>query len=291
MFACLVVPTVMMLPMIHEKTYQSAGILDTTRVTVAEYARTQPEVVLHYLRLCFVPTGLNIDYAWPVAPAWNVPATLGIGLLAFATVAATRFSPALGFLGGWWFVILAPTSSVAPIVDLAFEHRTYLPSIAPIALAVGCVYVVVGRGGARCGCEPETTASVRGALLAVAVAALTTLTLLRNYDYRSEEALWGDVARKAPHNPRAHYNHGVYLQIAGSTEEIDAAIVEYHETLRLDPKYADAYLNLGNLAAWRKQWPDAGRYYAKLLELRPGDAAAQTGLDEARKNQAGESPP
>jgi tetratricopeptide (TPR) repeat protein len=124
----------------------------------------------------------------------------------------------------------------------------------------------------------------------VVVALLTTMTLLRNDDYRSEAALWGDVAAKAPHNPRAHYNHGVYLQIAGSTEEVDAAIAEYHETLRLDPHYADAYLNLGNLAAWRKQWSDAERYYAKLLELRPGDAAAQKGLDDARRQQAAETP-
>lgn len=286
MFSCLLAPAVMMLPMIDDRTYQNAGILDTERVAVAEYARTQPEIVLHYLRLCFVPVGLNIDYAWKIAEQWNIPATLGIGLLLTATLVALFRRPALGFLGGWWFVILAPTSSIAPIIDLAFEHRTYLPLIAPIALVVCLVHVAVGRLVARFGAEPETAATCRASLLVVAVALLTMLTLLRNDDYRSEAALWGDVAQKAPHNPRAHYNHGVYLQIAGSEAEIDAAIAEYHETLRLDPRYADAYLNLGNLAAWRKQWPDAERYYARLLELRPGDATAQNGLEQARKESA-----
>ena len=42
--------------------------------------------------------------------------------------------PALGFLGGAFFLILAPTPSVVPIVDLAFEHRMYLP-LAAVAVA------------------------------------------------------------------------------------------------------------------------------------------------------------
>jgi hypothetical protein len=48
----------------------------------------------------------------------------------------------VGFLLGSFFIILAPTSSFAPIIDLSFEHRMYLP-LAPLAV----LGVLGGRAG------------------------------------------------------------------------------------------------------------------------------------------------
>ena len=48
----------------------------------------------------------------------------------------------LGFLGAWFFLILAPTSSVLPMsVEVAAERRMYLPLAAVVVLAV------TGAGG------------------------------------------------------------------------------------------------------------------------------------------------
>ena len=45
----------------------------------------------------------------------------------------------LGLFGRLFFLILAPTSSIVPVLDAAFEHRMYLPSAAVIVAAViGC---------------------------------------------------------------------------------------------------------------------------------------------------------
>ena len=117
-------------------------------------------------------------------------------------------------------------------------------------------------------------------LLLMATALLTTLTLLRNYDYRSELALWRDVAEKAPHNPRGQYNYGVYLQLA-DPPQYDDAIRQYRRTLELDRNYADAHLNLGSLAAFRKEWPQAKQHYERLRELQPTNAAALYGIAQA----------
>jgi protein O-mannosyl-transferase len=230
-----------------------------------------------------VPWPLNIDYAWRVQNDWRrvvPPATL-IGGLAALTLVAIWLRPALGFLGGWWFVILTPTSSFAPIIDLAFEHRTYLPLIAPVALLVTLAYVIIGRCVERAGGDSETAGACRAALLTIVVAALTTLTIVRNHDYRSELALWRDVAKKVPHNQRGHYNYGVYLQTAGSPAEIDEAIHEYRETLKLDPNYADAYLNLANLAAYRREWSAARDHYEKYLALQPDNVQTLLAFAEA----------
>lgn len=276
--------------------YPSAGILDTSRMTAWMYARTQPEIVFHYLRLAVVPYGLNIDYAWqPTPDDWRLygPWMAAIGVLLLLTLWAVWKNPPLGYVGGWWFVVLAPTSSVAPIIDMAFEHRTYLSLIAVVVLEVIVGFESIGWLVRRIGGEAATVSVSRWSICIVSVAALTALTLHRNHDYRSELAMWRDVRFKVPHNPRGHYNYGVYLQTAGSPPEVEEAIREYHETLKLDPHYADAYLNLGALANWKQQYAEGEANYRNFLRYRPDDLSGLTGLAEAlvRLNRTQEAQP
>ena len=263
--------------------YASAGILDSGRVTPMEYALTQPGVIARYIRLALLPYGLNIDYAWPKAATWPLPDASGaitwlpsdvhwpavtrgfavVGGLVMLTFLAMFRAPALGFLGGAFFLILAPTSSVAPIIDYCFEHRMYLPLAPLLALVVVGVWQGWRAMAARRPFSPAIVSAVAEATAWLAVATLIALTLMRNYDYRSATALWGDAARKAPQNPRAQYNYGVYLQIDG---EIDHAIEQYHRCVALDPNYTDAYLNLGRLAVHRGKAEEAEQYFLDLLE-------------------------
>ena len=263
--------------------YASAGILDSGRVTPLEYALTQPAVIARYIRLALLPYGLNIDYAWPKAATWPLPDASGaiawlpsgvhwpvvirgfavVGGLVMLTLVAMFRTPALGFLGGAFFLILAPTSSVAPIIDYCFEHRMYLPLAPLLALVVVGIWQGWRSVAARRQFSPAIVSAVAEATAWLAVATLIALTLVRNYDYRSATALWGDAARKAPQNPRAQYNYGVYLQIDG---EIDQAIEQYHRCVALDPNYTDAYLNLGRLAMHRGKAEEAEQYFLDLLE-------------------------
>src|SRR5262249_45975906 len=97
----------------------------------------------------------------------------------------------------------------------------------------------------------------------------------------SEVAIWRDVRFKVPENPRGRYNYGVYLQIEGAPESVEEAICEYRETLRLDPNYADAYLNLGSLAAWKEKPEEAAEDYRNVVRLRPDNIFALVGLGDA----------
>jgi tetratricopeptide (TPR) repeat protein len=189
--------------------------------------------------------------------------------------------PPLGFVGAWWFVILAPTSSIAPIVDLAFEHRTYLSLIAPVTLLVMGAYELLGLLGRRVAASAATVSAWRLALCVVVVSILTTLTLLRNHDYRSELALWRDVRFKSPENSRAHYNYGVYLQIEGTDETVSEAIREYKEALKLTPSYPGAHLNIAALAAWKGRYEEAVDEYRAELVNQPTLVQAIVGLADA----------
>ena len=73
---------------------------------------TQPGVILHYLRLALWPSPLVIDYyGWPIVRGITAAALVVAGLLS-ATLWALYRRRAVAFLGAWFFLILAPTSSI-----------------------------------------------------------------------------------------------------------------------------------------------------------------------------------
>jgi len=105
---------------------------------VCTYARTQPGVILYYLWLAVWPRSLCLFYhGWPVATGfWDMlPGTMVLVLLLAATVWGLIKRKAWGFLGAWFLLILAPTSSFQPLNQLVSEHRMYLP-LAAIAVLV-----------------------------------------------------------------------------------------------------------------------------------------------------------
>jgi hypothetical protein len=97
------------------------------------YLLTELAVIVWYLRLFVLPTPLTFDYGWPfVDSAWRadvlLPLVVLLAIVALA-VASYRRYPLATFCIGWVFITLAPTSSIVPLRDAAFEHRMYLPII------------------------------------------------------------------------------------------------------------------------------------------------------------------
>jgi tetratricopeptide (TPR) repeat protein len=212
------------------------------------YARTELWAILHYLRLAFWPDALCLDYGWSFTKtmAEALPGAVAVALLAAGTLVGLRRGRKWGFLGAWFLVILAPTSSVVPIRDAVFEHRMYLPLAAVVTMVVLGAFVLWGKLSRERGWFSGEAAPGRWTApwtaLAVVAVVLTGLTVLRNRDYRSLLTIWQDTAMKAPSSPRAHYNFGMALCAADKT---DLAIDQFREAIRLNPKESDAYVNLG----------------------------------------------
>ena len=289
----------------------TAGIrtlgLERLSITPAQYAVTQPGVVLHYLRLAFWPRPLVLDYQWPIAHASQavVPGLILLLLLGGSAWACVRARP-IGFLGAWVFLILAPTSSVIPIRDLAFEHRMYLPLAGLVTLVVAGSYALGQALAAARGSGLERQVRerrlARAGIVAGAVVtlALGCSTFVRNRDYRSDLSIWTDTVRKRPLNAGAHLNLGAALQDAGRLEEarahteraarlnpgsaeaknnlgcllarqgdLDTALAYLIEAARIDPGYAEAQYNLGNVLYQADRLAEAEPHYRRAVELRP----------------------
>ena len=232
--------------------------------------------MLHYFRLSFFPTPLVIDYAdWPLVTHLReaLLPLIAVGVGVALTLWAVRARPALGFAGAWIWLILAPTSSVIPIADVAFEHRMYLPLAAVITLAVLGVDALLKRAGTW-----PNRLRVRAGLLGLTGALLAAMTMARNQDYRSELAMWTDVTRKRPLNARAFNNLGVAL---AQQRKLGAAITCYDHAIRLDPRNADAHYNLATAQFRQERFEEATMHYVEAVRLNPADVQTRNDLGVA----------
>jgi len=172
------------------------------RIPPWSYLLTQAGVILHYLRLSVVPHPLCLDYGWPLADRIGdvlLPLIVVFGLVLGTLAALVRRMP-VGFLGAWFFVTLAPSSSIVPTEDAAFEHRMYLALAAVVVLGVSTLFRLAGRllGDRR-------ATPVKAGLTVAVVVGFTLLTLRRNTAYESEYRMWSNVAARRPNNVRAEF--------------------------------------------------------------------------------------
>ncbi|MBI5885435.1 MAG: hypothetical protein HZB85_02495 [Deltaproteobacteria bacterium] len=132
----------------------SAGF-NVVGISPKEYLYTQFNVIVYYITLLAVPVNQNVDYDFPVARRFfsapqaregavlNIPmfapavsclillviAGFGVWLFVRSRKGARPRSRVISFFIAWFFIILAPTSSIVPIIDVIFEHRVYLASL------------------------------------------------------------------------------------------------------------------------------------------------------------------
>ena len=247
-------------------------------LTPWDYLKTEAGVIVYYLRLGFWPHPLVIDYFdWPIARSLKdslVPGIVVAGLLG-ATAWAFRHRPWMGFLGAWFFLILAPTSSFLPSLgEAAAERRMYLPLAAVVVLVVMGIHALAGRRSVP--------------VFLVLAVGLGFLTVQRNEDYHSKFAIWTDAVAKRPENPRAHYNLGVVLAQAGRGGE---AIGHYDQALRIKPDYAEAHCNLGITLTQSGRVPEAIEHLEHALRVAPDfpDAHCNLGIALAQAGRVQEA--
>ena len=224
------------------------------------YGLIQIPAIVHYLRLSVWPHPLVLDYGFQ--SIGNPMAVVPYGLFLLLPAGFTLFAltcvskpgrpwPAFGFAGAWVFLILAPTSSVIPLSDAIVERRMYLPLACVIVFIVVTVYRFCGRGSVF--------------LLVPALAALITLTLLRNQDYRSQISIWSETVARQPLNPRAHDNLGQALSVAGRLNE---AVRELEMATRLQPNEGSYWENLGHAQLVTGHPEQAATDYETALKLK-----------------------
>ena len=290
-----------------------------------DYLRTQLAVIVTYLRLLVLPIGQNLDHDYPLYRSFLAPRVLCslsfiVLILAGATWLWWRSSPQLGqrafdpsarllaYCVTWFFLTLLVESSVIPILDLANEHRVYLPSIG-FFTATATVLGLLCRRVSRS--EPGRLTWLTALFFAIL---LTVATLRRNEVWASDISLWADAAAKSPVKARPFYNLGSALATAGYPEQgilalqravqLDPSLARAHaqlgatllaegrvslaepeirQAIRLDPKSPEPVFNLAMLLLRTRRPSEASRWFRRFLEIAPPsyEAARRVAMSRA----------
>lgn len=270
-------------------------------VTPWTYLLTQADALVRYLGLTLWPHPLVLDYGTGVAGAlaevwWQGVIVL---MLLAATVWALVRRQVLGFVGAWFFLILAPSSSFVPLVAQTMaEHRMYLPLAAVLTVATLALFRFSG--------------ALRWPVVVALVAASAVVTAVRNRDYRDAIAIWSDTVAHAPPHSRAFTNLGSAYVAAGRPAEAlppleralalnpsdysaqrnravallalgraDEAAVIFAALPAREPGEAAEYFDLGNAYAREGRFPEAVAAYTRTGTLDPAHFAARANLGNA----------
>jgi tetratricopeptide (TPR) repeat protein len=234
------------------------------------YFLTQLRVIVRYVQLVFVPIGLNLDYDFrpsesPLEPTVIASFVFLSGILVLGW-SLRRRAPVCAFSILWFFITLAPTSSVVPIVDVIFEHRLYLPLVGVCLSFPLLVDFILRKVRGRLSL-PGTPLRYSCLILVV----LGIVTGLRNHVWGDEVRLWTDVVSKSPEKERpynalgwAHYKLGDY----------SSAIDVLRNGLDKIPKAISFPEALGNFYLKAGKFDEAVKLYQKTVENSSGPMLA-----------------
>ena len=291
-------------PRIHSAGW-SAGVSAWT------YLLNQAVMIARYLRLTVWPADLVLTYGYPrPLTLGNVlPAAMLVVALLSVTVVALRLAPRLGFLGAWFFVTLAPTSSIVPIAtEVGAERRMYLPLMALVLLGVLALDWLTRHLHALAA-RPRREPVVWLVIVATLATGCGMATRSRNQEYQSgltlaqtvlarwptgyahlllatemiaagdHQAALGQLRQAVADAPRAEYALGEELVKAG---EWDAALDHLQAFVRKEPallEVVSARNLIGRILMRRGELDAAADQFRLVLQMAPR-------FDEAHRNLA-----
>ena len=231
------------------------------------YFLNQLPIIARYLWLTVWPRPLVVDYGLPRPLGLTeviVPGLLVV-MLGVVTLLALRRYRMLAFLGIWFFVTLAPTSSVVPIAtEVGAERRMYLPLMALAVLGV--------LAGFRLLIRVRPHGRVPATALALVCLLLATGTVLRTREYQSVRTIAQTNVDRYPHG-RA--------RLALASELV--AVNEHTEALRLlddaIKDYPQARLALATEMAASGRLADAVTQSREFIRLLPENSEVPTARD------------
>lgn len=217
-----------------------------------------PTSVFKYFVLIFWPDKLSLYQTEMVFTLWEYRLASLIFLLYLGFI--IYFYKKNKFLSFWliFFILpLAPTLTPMRIAWAVAERYAYLSALGIIVVAAYVFYKLSER--------PKFKMIVY-MFFWIMIIALSARTMIRNNDWKNEEALWFATAKTSPSGSTIHNNLGnVYFQKGNYAK----AIEEFQLATQINPAYGDAYHNLGNTYYHMQKMPEAAENYRKALELNP----------------------
>ncbi|SRR6266498_1125958 len=263
------------------------------------------------------PTNLAVFYPHPndTLAIWEIIFAILLLLAITAAAIVFRRERPYVFTGWFWYlVMLVPVIGLVQVGEQGHADRyTYLPHIGLFLLVVWLAADVAAVRQFR----PRFAM----AAAIVIIVALACAAFVQTSSWRNSETLWSHALAVTSDNDVAHNNLGYLcndrdeldkaishfetaLRIRSGKQDphydvgsafmqmnladalarkgqSDEAMVHYEEAIQLQPNYADAYYNRGNVLFAKGRIDEAIADWEKTLQIQPNDPDAYTGLGNA----------
>ncbi len=227
-----------------------------------QYLLTQLNVIVMYLKLLVAPVGLNLDYDFPVANSFLDSAVSFVILSALVGLGFALFNKnrviSFGIL--FFFLTISVESSIFPLADIVFEHRTYLPLVGFLLASGVLLFQTVGR------LMRANAYIVLLVLLAVAVAAMAFGARARNEVWKDQESLWSDVIKKSPGKARGYLNLGVFYFKNGDNNKAEKL---FRQALVVDPKSTFSLFKLAGIYERENMYEKMAQPLERAIKINP----------------------
>jgi protein O-mannosyl-transferase len=240
-------------------------------ITAWPFFISQFKVIIHYLIMFIWPFTMCIDYDWKLCtgisqPDCVVPLLILIALacsIAWALKKNSTSIYAFGLL--WFFICMAPRSTIIPSSELVADYKTYLASVGWLLLIGYALFLGYQTLMRTIPCTRKKSMIVTLCLLGITL--LSVLTYRRNLVWKSCKNFWFDVVQKAPLKARGHNNYGASLLLDHDSKN---AIIYFQRAIHLEPEtYAEAYNNLSTAYACEHKIDLAIVALRKSLKISP----------------------
>jgi protein O-mannosyl-transferase len=229
-------------------------------LTPLNYLFTQFSVILKYIQLLILPLHQNVDYDFPVSDNFfTIRTILSFLVLLSLFILAILFYKRyriISFGIFWFFLMLSVESGIIPIIDVIFEHRTYLPSFGFFLILSWCIYILFWN----------KYKFIAVSVFLIIIASNSWLTFERNKVWKDEVTLWSDAVSKSPGKARPVYNLGIAHLKSG---QMEMAVADFTRLIEINPKLVTAYTNRGDAYFSLGQWDKVIADYSRVIDLDP----------------------
>jgi tetratricopeptide (TPR) repeat protein len=261
--------------------------------TPAQALATKLAVLLHYLRLLFLPFPLSSDYSYRQIPyvdftsPWPwLSLAIHAGLLAWGVALVLR-RDARGFAVFFYLATLALVSNFVVEIGAFMGERLVFHASLGFVIVVAWALLAIARRAGRAG--ERAGAIARGALgLVVAGIAIAAgaLTIDRNRDWKDDYTLFTHDVLVAPDSALLNSNAGLqYMEAAiragdatRRSELLAAAVDHLQRAIAIHPRFASAHINLGTAMFHLGRLDDAEREWVLAGKLRANDPMVERNL-------------
>lgn len=218
-----------------------------------------PIAITSYLELIFWPKNLTLYHSEMTFSPGEYLLRLAVFLtfLSIIAYAYIRKNRQVFFWLSFFIISLLPMLTPLGISWIVAERYVYLGSLG-IFTSVALLIKKLN--------EIKKIKPAPLIIFGLIILTLLTRTVVRNQDWKNQDALWLATAKTSPSSPQNHNNLG---DLYGRRGDFERSVEEFKKAIELKPGYADAYHNLANTYQQMGKTDEAVKNYQEAIKFNP----------------------